>query len=291
MASSCPVCNQRGRRMTGMFAEGRNYYRCDSCGTAWVHNDDGPPARVISNADAVREALKKTDTTVEMSGWQNDSSLGIGATVPAKRGDHICAIYSTAAELARTVARFLAEGLSHHERCWYVASGDEGQTIRAFLEALDVDVEAEIARGALNFISADEAYVIHGAFDPVATTQVFNDAIEQAYSDGFTGFRAAAEMSWVLQHEDRMHLLIVYEALLRSLFATCRAIGLCLYDRHRMPLDVINGALQTHPCTVTSASGGCRTNPFYDSAVDRLLPADEATVMAKLKELEHIKRS
>ena len=51
----------------------------------------------------------------------------------AKRGDHICALYSTAAELARTVARFLAEGLSRHERCWYVASGDEGEAVRFFL--------------------------------------------------------------------------------------------------------------------------------------------------------------
>ena len=132
--------------------------------------------------------------------------------------------------------------------------------------------------------------MIHGAFDPVATTQVFNDAIEQAHDEGFTGFRAAAEMSWVLQHEDRTHLLIVYEALLRSLFATCRATGLCLYDRHRMPLGVINGALQTHPYTVNSASGGCQTNRFYEPAVDRLLPADDATVMAKLKELEQVRR-
>ena len=208
-----------------------------------------------------------------------------------KRGDHICSIYSTTGELARTVAKFLAQGLSNHERCWYVASGDEGAAVRASLAAIAVDVDAEITRGALSFISANEAYAIRGAFDPVATTQVFNDAIEQAYDDGFTGFRAAAEMSWVLQHEDRTHLLIVYEALLRSLFATCRAIGLCLYDRHRMPLGVINGALQTHPYTVDPAREGCRTNPFYESAVDRLLPADDVSVMAKLNELENVARS
>jgi len=129
-------------------------------------------------------------------------------------------------------------------------------------------------------------------YDPVTIRvtqkQLTVDAIEQAYGDGFTGFRAAAEMSWVLQHEDRAHLLIVYEALLRSLFATCRAIGLCLYHRHRMPLGVINGALQTHPYAVDSASQACRANPFYESAVDRLLPADDATVMAKLNELERL---
>jgi hypothetical protein len=42
-----------------------------------------------------------------------------------KRGDHVCAIYSTTEELAREVASFLAEGLRKHERCWYVGDGAE----------------------------------------------------------------------------------------------------------------------------------------------------------------------
>jgi hypothetical protein len=54
-------------------------------------------------------------------------------------------------------------------------------------------------------------------------------------------------MSWALDCEDGPQQAIVYEALLRSLFANCRAIGLCLYNRKRMPPDVINGALATHP--------------------------------------------
>lgn len=205
----------------------------------------------------------------------------------AKRGDHICAIYSTNAELAQTAARFLAEGLRNRERCWYVASGDEGEWVRASLAALHVDVNAELARGALNVISDDGAYVVHGAFDPEATIRVFNDAIEQAYNDGFTGFRAAAEMSWALEHEEGTYQLIVYEALLRSLFANCKATGLCLYDRRRMPLDVINGALDTHPYTLRSSSGDCCTNPFYDPAASRLSPVDESVALSKLSRLEN----
>ena len=48
--------------------------------------------------------------------------------------------------------------------------------------------------------SAVRDYVIHGGFEAEATLKIFNDAIEQAYRDGFTGFRAAAEMSWALEH-------------------------------------------------------------------------------------------
>ena len=52
---------------------------------------------------------------------------------------------------------------------------------------------------------------------------------------------------------------------LRSLFSNCRAIGLCLYDGHRIPLKVIDGALATHP--IVRSGGDYRTNPLYDPEV------------------------
>ena len=70
------------------------------------------------------------------------------------------------------------------------------------LRRLKVDVGVGTARGALKLISASDAYMVHGTFEPEATLQVLNDAIEQAYTDGPTGFRAAAEMSWALDHEE-----------------------------------------------------------------------------------------
>ena len=75
----------------------------------------------------------------------------------------------------------------------------------------------------------------------------------------------------------------MYEALLRSLFANCRAIGLCFYDRRRMPLDVINGALATHP--VVGSQGQYHANRFYDSKVDRMSRVGDAEVMEKLRQL------
>lgn len=177
-------------------------------------------------------------------------------------GDHVCALYSTTEELAREAATFLAEGLRGRERCWYVAGADETDAVRAALERLGIDVAGQTRRGALQLVSGDGAYVVHGQFDPEATLQIFNDAIERAYDDGFSGFRAAAEMSWALDCEDGAHQLIAYEALLKSLFASCRAIGLCLYHRARMPLAVLDGALQTHP--VAGSRGHYRRNPFYE---------------------------
>ena len=206
-----------------------------------------------------------------------------------KRGDHVCVIYSTTTELVQTVASFLEEGLRANERTWYVASADESSLIRTALQDRHINVNGETARGSLQLLSADDAYVVHGGFDPEATLRIFNGAIEAAYTDGFTGFRAAAEMSWALDREDGTYQLIVYEALLRPLFANCRAIGLCLYDRARMPLAVINGALATHP--VIGASGHYGENPFYDSMTDRMPTVDDAQVLTKLARLSRSHRS
>ena len=201
-----------------------------------------------------------------------------------KRGDHVCAIYSTAEELTGDVSRFLADGLRNRERSWYVGSGDEMESLRDALRKLGIDVAAETKRKALQLIAGDAAYIVHGAFNPEATIRIFNDAIEQAYTDGFSGFRAAAEMSWALECTDGPHQVIVYEALLKSLFANCRAIGFCLYDRKRMPLDVINGALLTHP--IAGSQGQYSANRFYDPKITGGTLGDPAEVLGKLAQLD-----
>jgi hypothetical protein len=158
------------------------------------------------------------------------------------------------------------------------------ESLRDALRQLGIDVAAATKRKALQLIAGDAAYIVHGAFNPEATMQIFNDAIEQAYTDGFTGFRAAAEMSWALECTDGPHQVIVYEALLKSLFANCRAIGLCLYHRKRMPLDVINGALLTHP--IAGSHGQYSANRFYDPKVTAGTLSDPAEVLGRLAQLD-----
>ena len=193
-------------------------------------------------------------------------------------GDHICSLYDSDEELASTVAAFLAEGLARNERCWYVPSGDETQGVRAAMRRRGVDVTAECRRSALYLLDTNDTYV-QGGFDPEQTLRLFSEAIEQALSDGFNGFRAAANMSWALTVGDGTESLIVYEALLRMLFTSAPATGLCLYDRRRMPLQVVNGALLTHP--VIEVAGEFSRNGSYDPAVTALSDVDASSVIPK----------
>ena len=203
-----------------------------------------------------------------------------------KRGDHVCAVYSTTEQLVREAASFLADGLQRRERCWYVGAGYEIDAVRAALVARRVDVAGETQRQALQLISGAGAYVVRGRFDPEVTIEIFNSAIEQALDDGFPGFRAAAEMSWALDCHDGPQKVIVYEALLKALFAGCRATGLCLYDRTRMPLAVVNGALATHP--IAGSYGHYLPNPFYESSAEGLSAVNDGAVLDKLATLDSL---
>ena len=198
-------------------------------------------------------------------------------------GDHVCAIYGSEDELADIVGDFLAEGLSKGERCWYLPAWDDPGAVRGALRMHGVDIARATQRGALNILSSNAAYSVRGDFDPEETMVVFSDAIEQASLDGFNGFRAAANMSWALDLANGPERLITYEALLRSLFASARATGLCLYDRWRMPLAVIDGALSTHPIVRTGA--GYSRNASYDARVQSLRVVDPVAVTAKLDQL------
>jgi two-component system, chemotaxis family, sensor kinase Cph1 len=206
-----------------------------------------------------------------------------GGLVVLNPGDHICAIYSSDDELAEIVGEFLAEGIRKSERCWYLPASDDPRAVRAALRAHHVDTPRAEDRSALSILSSNAAYSVRGDFDPEETLVVFSNAIEQALADGFNGFRAAANMSWALDLADGPERLITYEALLRSLFSSARATGLCLYDRNRMPLAVIDGALSTHP--VIRARDTYSRNAFYDVSVQSLRAADPTAVRSKLEQL------
>jgi hypothetical protein len=91
---------------------------------------------------------------------------------------------------------------------------------------------------------------------------LLNEAIEDALNDGFTGLRAAGEMTWILADAPGTENAIEYEALMNEFYPKTRALGLCLYHRSRFSPDMLHEVLRTHPGVVVDRH--LRGNPFYE---------------------------
>src|SRR5918997_1417247 len=67
-------------------------------------------------------------------------------------------------------------------------------------------------------------------------------------------------MTWLLDEPGRAGQVVEYEALVTELFRNLHAVGMCQYDRNRLPPDILNQALATHPTVLVA--GHHTVNPF-----------------------------
>ena len=200
-------------------------------------------------------------------------------------GDHVCVLYDSRDEQLKVAAEYVVEGLRLGERCFYaaVSSDDLGQ-FRAALDAAGADVAAALTDGALELATKHEAHLTGGYFDSERMLRMLDAAVERALNDGFLGLRTCGDMSWLLDEASGSGQVIEYEALLSQFFRNVRAVGMCQYDRRRIPAGLLDHALATHPSVVVG--GRHRSNPFYQTA-PRLasVPAQMADVEWKLREI------
>ncbi|HUR33956.1 MAG TPA: MEDS domain-containing protein [Vicinamibacterales bacterium] len=183
--------------------------------------------------------------------------------------NHACFVYRDISELVSVAVPFLASGLRNGERCWYISRGDEAGTLRTALHGAGVQVTTAERRGAFRLFGPENIYAALRPFSPEDMMGVFSDAIEEALHDGFTGFRAAGEMSWS-DHLDLPRPLFEYEHLISTLLCNSRARGLCLYH-----VDSLHGhaAVPVHP-KVGTLRGELVLNPAFDHTYPRAAGKD-----------------
>jgi len=179
-----------------------------------------------------------------------------------KQGEHICLVYETADEQRSVAARYLADGLQRGERCLYVAESRAAlEQFRISLRDEGIDAEAFAGSGALVERTSHEVHLLDGTFDCERMLHVLNEAVESALNDGFHGLRACGDMSWLLEDASGSDQVVAYEALLNQFFQGVRGAGMCLYDRQRLPVEMIEHAFATHSTAIVD--GQHQPNPFY----------------------------
>ena len=202
------------------------------------------------------------------------------------QGEHICSVYENPNQRCADAVHYLADGLERGERCLFVA--DSQAALRQCHELLTkngIDADAMVKSGALVEKTSDEVHLLDGCFDCERMLRVLNEAMESALNDGYTGLRTCGDMSWLLEDAPGSDQVVVYEALLNQFFQGARAMGMCQYDRSRLPAELMDHALATHSTAIVD--GHHRPNPFYRppsiATVRTSQPTDVAWKLSELR--------
>jgi len=169
-----------------------------------------------------------------------------------KCGDHLCLICDTFEEQMAAIVPYVKAGLARGERCVYLAGEGASDQVLAALAGGGVDVRRETERGSFLMLSNPDVRLKGGRFDPQATTAFLRGALTEALSAGFSALRVTVDWTRGLGTDVVVDRIIEYEATLNaSVFAPGSSmLGLCQYDRHRSPPEVIEGVLRTHPVAI-----------------------------------------
>ena len=187
-----------------------------------------------------------------------------------QQGDHVCTLFSSREEQVNAAVDYIRGGLSRGERCLYVCGEQTPDEFRAELRGASIDPAAEEKRGALLLITKRE-HLKGGSFKASRMIETLAGAVADALKAGFAGLCAAGDMTWLLDEAPGSREIVEYEALLNHFYASNQALGLCQYNRNRLPANIVDACLATHR-HIRLAGQVLLENPFYE------LPEDAMTI-------------
>lgn len=193
------------------------------------------------------------------------------------QGDHVCTLFTTPEEQLEAAVECITGGLGRGERCLYISCERSLPEFRAALQEAGIDVTAEEERGALVLLTKHDGHLKGGCFDPDGMISMLRRAVHDALDAGFAGLCAAGDMSWLLDEAPGTEKLAEYESRLNHFYATHRAMGLCQYNRTKLPDETLDHGIATHPY-IRMEGSILLANPFYeppDEAANRIARSDE----------------
>jgi two-component system, sensor histidine kinase PdtaS len=193
------------------------------------------------------------------------------ALATLRLGDHICLFYDDTARQLETAVEFVRQGVERNELCVYVCSDRTCPDFSTALQRAGMPVTELVMTGALRVLDKSEAHLARNRFEPEKMIALLSAAVEQALDAGFNGLRVAGEMTWILDEAPGTDGVIGYEAVMNEFFSSARAVGLCQYNSRRLPEEIVEGAMRTHPRAILE--GHVCSNPFYEPGEIFLKPA------------------
>lgn len=145
---------------------------------------------------------------------------------------------------------FVRHGLERAEKVLYIVDARGAETVLDYLRDDGLDPEPYLAGGQLAILTADDAYLRRGVFDPDGMIALLRAETEQALGDGYSALRVTGEMTWALRGLPGSERLIEYEAKLNDFFPGSNCLAVCQYDRRAFTPELLLEVLSTHRVAV-----------------------------------------
>lgn len=187
---------------------------------------------------------------------------------------HVGAFFHSEEERYQVLGPFVAEGLARGEKVLHIIDpADRGRHLARLMEE-NIDAEEAEARGQLQLLAWEEAYLSGGAFDQQAMLTLVAHLLNKGSADGFPRTRAIAHMEWALQDRPGVEDLVEYEARTNFMLPDSRDVVICVYDLTKFSGATIIDVMRRHPIVLIGQA--LHTNPFYVRPDEKSPPQLEA---------------
>lgn len=180
-----------------------------------------------------------------------------------KPGDHYCGMYRTDEDWRAIIVDFIRSGMARNEKIVYLVNVTTVDQLKTTLKTAGIDVDGLLDKGQLVILTAKEAYLKDGQFDPDRMIALLEEETDKAIAEGYTALRATGEMTWALAGEPGSERLVEYESRVNELFARKPCYGLCQYDRRRFDSEMLLDLLHVHPNVLFGKDGFDNRQMYY----------------------------
>ena len=197
--------------------------------------------------------------------------LGIGNIEEITWGTHFCYFYFSKKEYFESIIPYLTTGLVENELCLWITSKNitEEEAKKQMMNCMS-DLSIKAKEGQMEVLPYDEWYLEDGEFDAQRVLKAWDDKLDYAISEGYTGLRIAANTDWL--EEKHWDQWIEYERTINETIESKEIIAVCNYSLVECSSDRITDAILSHQFTVINKEGRNRVvaNGNNSSIVNKL---------------------
>lgn len=174
---------------------------------------------------------------------------------PEKLGmhDHPCLLYENNGQLADAFVPYLRAGLALGEQCVYFIDENPEEFVVNSMQTDGFDLKPFLNSGAFKIISAKDAHLKDNHFAEKKMMSYWENTVAEAVHFGFTGVRAAVEMTWALPGHPGCEILASYESKLNNFTAKSKLTVVCQYHRRKFKPELLKNIIHAHPIVISDS--------------------------------------